>query len=58
MGYAAVAIEHAFAPFVQQRIGQRGFHHAADVSRSGNVCAPGEVIEPFADHFEQRAAKV
>lgn len=58
LGYNAVGTEHAFAAFMQQRIGARGLPHDADVFRSGDICALGEVIEHFADHFQQRAAGI
>ncbi len=58
LSYNAVGTEHAFAVFMQQRVGQRGLPHDADVFRSGDVRALGKVIEEFADHFMQRATGI
>ena len=58
LGYNAIGIETAFGIFMQQRNRQRGLPHDADVFRAGDVRALGEIIERFADHFQQRAAGI
>src|SRR5437867_1389086 len=57
-GYNAVGVESAFDIFMQQRAGPRGSPHDADVFRSGNLKAIGEVIELIAEHFERRSTRI
>lgn len=55
LNYNAVGIEHAFAMFMQQGVGERGLPHDADAFRMGEVKSLAEVIDRLADQLEARS---
>jgi hypothetical protein len=56
--FDAVGIEHSFAIFMQEKIGERGHAHDAEVFRAGEVRQLGQVIERLANHLQLRVDRV